>query len=95
MADIDFAEKPMESGEGVVDQDPDSVKRFAPEDMIYSNPWNKYAEQTGEAKEPPTTEKPSETANEQTVRRRVRHHYADDGDGASDGETYIGKRHRY
>ena len=95
VADIDFAEKPMESGEGVVDQEPDSVKKFAPEDMIYSNPWNKYAEQAGQAKEPPTTEKPSETANEQTVRRRVRHHYADDGDGASDGETYIGKRHRY
>ena len=109
--DIDFAEKPMESGEGVVDQEPDSVKKFAPEDMIYSNPWNKYAAQAGQAAEPsqqadsgtqssrsqsaPTAGNPSDTAEQQTVRRRVRHHYASDGDDASDDETYIGKRHRY
>ena len=92
-------------------EEPDSVKKFAPEDMIYSNPWNKYAAQAGQAAEPsqqadsgtqssrsqsaPTAGNPSDTAEQQTVRRRVRHHYASDGDDASDDETYIGKRHRY
>ena len=80
---IDFAEKPMESGEGIVEQDPQSERHFAPEDVIYSDPTKNPAYKAPAPKEP------------QPPRHHSRRHYADDGMNRGDGEDYIGKRRRY